>query len=188
MTNKPLCFATSNKGKIAEIKAIFPDAEFIPLPETCIEPQPKGLTLKDSIEVATIKARSAYSSIGKSVIVEDSALCITSLDGFPASLVKFSTETLKQRLALCRSIPANASRHAEAHCILAWADEDKEHYVIGTISGNISLEPESKEGDDPFGWDDIFIPQGENKTFFKLSKEYKLEHSMRTKALLKLKK
>lgn len=187
MRNRQLTFATSNKGKIAEIKAIFPDAEFLPLPKDCIEPQPRGLKLSDAIEVALLKARNAFNLLQKSVIVEDTALFIESLDGFPGSLVKFTTETLAAREALCRSIPANASRTAHAHCILAWFDGTNEQHVVGTISGAISFAPESKAGEDPFGWDDIFIPEKETKTFFKLPASYKLNNSMRAKALNKLK-
>lgn len=187
MKSKPLIFATSNQGKIAEIKAIFPNAEFLPLPIDCTEPQPQGLKLSDAIEVALLKAKNAFTLLKKCVIVEDTALFIESLNGFPGSLVKFSTETLSAREALCRSIPANASRAAHAHCILAWHDGTNDHHVIGTISGAISFAPESKAGEDPFGWDDIFIPSGESKTFFKLPSSYKLKNSMRTKALNKLK-
>lgn len=188
MKSKPLIFATSNQGKIAEIKAIFPDAEFISLSKDCIEPQPKGLSLSDAVEVANIKAKNAYLLLGKTAIVEDTALCIESLDGFPGSLVKFSTETLSMRSALCRSIPSNANRIAHAHCILAWFDGIRVSHVVGTLPGNISLAPESKEGEDPFGWDDIFIPEGETKTFFKLNKDIKHKISMRTKALNELSK
>ena len=187
MKSKPLSFATSNQGKIAEIKAIFPNAEFLPLPNDCIEPQPKGLTLSDSIEVAILKAKHAYSLLGKSVIVEDTALCIDSLDGFPGSLVKFSTENLLLRKSLCRAIPPNSPRTAHAYCILAWHDGKNTDYVVGTLVGSIAMSPESTDGEDPFGWDDIFLPTTQTKTFFRLSKEFKLKTSMRTIALNKLK-
>jgi len=176
-------FATSNQGKITEIKAIIPTAVFLPLPNNCIEPQPKGLSLDDAIEVAHQKAIHAEALLKQSVIIEDTALFIESLEGFPGALVKFATNTLALRESLCRAIPLNASRKAAAHCILAQSKNGITSHVCGTITGTIALTPSSKPSDTPFGWDDIFIPDGYRKTFFELSKEVKLKESMRTRAL-----
>jgi XTP/dITP diphosphohydrolase len=109
--------------------------------------------------------------------VEDTSLFIDSLAGFPGSLVKYVSSA-----ELCRMIPQNSKRTALALCLLGRLGNELEVYE-GRLIGQIALSPRGKG----FGWDDIFIPDGEFKTLAELGEEVKIKkYSMRTKAIKEL--
>lgn len=165
-------FVTSSEGKKREILKIIPDAKFIKI--ELQEIQPKEISIEGSYEVIENKARSA-----SPYIVEDTSLFIESLGGFPGPLIKFV-----QSEELCRIIPSNHNRRALAICLLGVSSDGNSVEVFeGKLSGSIALTPKGKG----FGWDDIFIPDGESKTLAELGEEIKInQYSMRSRALKEL--
>ncbi len=165
-------FVTSSEGKKREILKIIPDSNFIKI--DLQEIQPKELSIEGAYEVIESKARSA-----SPYIVEDTSLFIESLNGFPGSLIKYISSE-----QLCRIIPPNKQRRAVAICLLGVSSDGNSVEVFeGKLDGSISLSPKGKG----FGWDDIFIPDGESKTLAELGEEIKInQYSMRTRALKEL--
>lgn len=163
-------FVTSSEGKRREIKALIPEAKFIEM--KLEELQPLSLTIDGSYEVLKTKAIQA-----KPYIVEDTSLFVDSMAGFPGSLVKYVSSA-----ELCRMIPQNSKRTALALCLLGRFTTELEVFE-GRLSGTIALSPRGAG----FGWDDIFIPDGEYQTLAELGEEVKIKkYSMRTKALKEL--
>lgn len=165
-------FVTSSEEKKREISAIIPNAEFIN--KEVLEIQPPELSIEGSYEVVKFKARFVTP-----YFVEDTSLFIKSLKGYPGSLVKYVTSA-----ELCKMLPENTSRNALAVCLLAQSLDGKDVKIYeGHLNGTISLSPRGYG----FGWDDIFIPEGEYRTLAELGEEIKINrYSMRSKALKQL--
>jgi len=67
------------------------------------------------------------------------------------------------------------TRKAIAQTTLVFYDDNKqEHVFTGVIEGKISKKP---EGDNGFGWDPIFIPKGQTKTFAQMEEQEKNKYS-----------
>ncbi len=77
------------------------------------------------------------------------------------------------------------NRRAYAQASICYATARKTVVVTGKIDGNISLKAKGSNG---FGWDPIFIPTGNSKTFAEMDPEEKNKISMRKMAFKKLKR
>jgi XTP/dITP diphosphohydrolase len=63
--------------------------------------------------------------------------------------------------------------------LVALSPEGEELRGTGTVEGTIALEPRGSEG---FGYDPIFVPEGESRTVAELGNDWKREHSHRARA------
>lgn len=129
-------------------------------------------------EVALEKAAAAYAALRRPVIIEDAGLEFGALGGFPGPFIKF-WEKLGGLSSICRALDGAGDRRATAVCVLAWADGDRVQSVEGRVAGTISREPRGTNG---FGWDAIFIPDGETRTFGELLADEKDARSHRRAA------
>jgi XTP/dITP diphosphohydrolase len=131
--------------------------------------------------VATYKAQNAYNLLNKPVLVEDTSLAFIGLNGLPGALIKSFLQclTLQQIVDLLKE-----NREAIAKTCLAYCDNNGVRLFTAEILGQIAKEPKGEKG---FGWDSIFIPSGQNKTFGEMEPEEKNKFSMRQKAAEKLK-
>lgn len=168
--------ATRNEEKIREYKRILKDFEIVGKSIDIEEIQST-----DPIKVATHKAKDAYRENGHNpILVEDVSLDIQGLGGRPGPFVKDFTEEVEMRRILSRDWLKGKNRAALARVIFAIFDGVQSYYWIGATEGEISPEPKGLNG---FGFDDIFIPKGSNKTFAEMSGSEKDKFSMRRKAL-----
>jgi len=139
----------------------------------------------DSIEEISREAVDcAYSILKKPVFVEDTGLFIDRLNGFPGTYSAWIQNKLGNKgiLDLMKKFDG-WERTARFRCSVAYKDLDKEIKVFfGEVKGNISFTEIGKDG---FGYDSIFIPDGETETFAKsISLKKALSH--RSKAITKL--
>ena len=171
-------FITSNKGKLAEVKQILG-----------MEIKSKSLEIEEiqavgASNVAEDKARRAYAILKKPVIVEDTALYLKSLKGFPGALIKFM-EMHVGYAGICRTLDPYKDRSATAESCIAFYDGKEPEIFSGTIKGTIAMKPRGGYG---FGFDCVFIPRGYSKTFAEMGTAEKNRISHRKKAVLKLKR
>lgn len=171
-----LTFVTHSQGKIREVETILGfklDICDLDLPEV------------QAINVETVvstKVKYAYEALGKKpVLVEDTGLYIEAWNGLPGALIKWFIEGPRPE-GICKMLHQFESRKASAETIVATYDGSL-HIFRGKVSGNIALEPRGKGG---FGWDSIFIPDGQTKTFGEMPLTEKLNYSMRRDAFLKM--
>ncbi|MBZ1356594.1 MAG: RdgB/HAM1 family non-canonical purine NTP pyrophosphatase [Candidatus Nealsonbacteria bacterium] len=174
----PKYFATKNLNKIKEVNAIL-GYELEQIAIDLYEPQAIDLS-----KIISEKAQDAFNKTGKTVLVEDTAIEFNGWNGLPGALVKWFLDTVGNE-GLIKMMAGFEDRSAVAKTAVAFFDGEKTHSFIGTIKGKIS---DSVRGDDVFGWDPIFIPDGSSKTFAEMTKEEKNEISMRKKALELMKK
>lgn len=129
-------------------------------------------------EVALAKARLAYARLARPVIVEDAGIELPALGGFPGPFIKF-WEQLGGLNSICRAADGLGDRRVIAVCALAICDEQGAEVVEGRVHGTLASEPRGTNG---FGWDAIFIADGERRTFGELSGAEKDERSHRRRA------
>lgn len=129
-------------------------------------------------EVALEKAKEAFAALKRPVIVEDAGVELTALGGFPGPFIKF-WEKLGGLESICRALDGTPDRGAVAVCALGVCTADGAYEVEGRLGGVISRAPRGANG---FGWDAVFIPEGETRTFAELTAAEKDERSHRQRA------
>ena len=164
-----LFFVSSNTHKFTEAQRILSNLGLdISLFKTTLEEiQSNSLS-----EIATRKALDAYSKVQKPVIIEDDGLFIDSLNGFPGPYSSYAYDTIGNKgiMSLLENIE---SRNAKFVAIIAYCNGvDDIQLFESSIPGKISLSIE--EGG--WGYDPIFIPDGESKTFANVSDKDKFSH------------
>jgi len=177
-----LTFVTSNTGKAREAEAFLGTsvtARRLELPE---------IQSLDFAEVARAKALVAVRALRAPVLVEDSGLAIAGWGGFPGPLTKWITMGVLGQEGLAKMVDGFSDRGAEAVSALAvaWPDaaESSVLVAIGRISGSIALHPRGENG---FGWDVLFIPEGATRTWAEMSADEKNRDSHRARAFRQMK-
>lgn len=111
-------------------------------------------------DVVAAKAKAAYQQIGKPVIVEDTLLSIDHLGRLPGTYIKWFIEELGLE-KICRLADGDESRTAYASAAFAYYDGTEAIVIEGGLTGKIAVSP---QGDEGFGWNPIFIPEGQGQT------------------------
>lgn len=189
-----LWVATHNKGKADEFKRLLSDlpielhmaseiSSFSPPPET-------GKTFLDN---ALIKARSLKSVVNDDewVLSDDSGICVEGLGGLPgvhsARYAGDHASPMENNAKLLKMVhirtPANRNAHFECTLVLIGPDR-KEHVFTGMVKGTIHTKESGKNG---FGYDPIFVAEGQKVTFAEMPYAEKNAISHRNQAAKKLK-
>ena len=188
-----LVLATSNKGKVREIKALCEDYEVIPYSELITEFEiiEDGDTFKEN---ALIKARAVFKALDdKEVIVmaDDSGISVDVLGGKPgiysARHAGPDANDKDNLYKLIDDIKAKRVEESPAHytAAIAIVTKDTEYCVHGWMYGTALA---TAIGDGGFGYDPMFKPLGYDETLGELDDEVKRKLSHRAKALSLAKK
>jgi XTP/dITP diphosphohydrolase len=167
-------FVTTNESKCGEAERILG----VELEKAALEvPEVQSL---DFAEVALHKARAAREALNSPpypVLVEDSGLVVGAWNGLPGALTKWFLASVGNEGIL--EMLSSEDRSARAVCAVAVADAGGDVRVFqGVVQGEISAEPRGEEG---FGWDPIFVPQGGHLTYAEMG-ESKHKDSHRARA------
>lgn len=187
--------ATTNKNKIYEIKAFFKNSyDFYDINHLTnyTPPEETGLTFKEN---AKIKAESLAAFLDKSeepsnclVLGEDSGLEVSSLGGEPgiysARYSGFQGDDRQNNQLLLKNMKRQQNRTACYICFICCLFKNRHYFFDGKLKGSIAFK---ERGNNGFGYDPLFIPEGEEKTLGELPYSLKQTISHRTKALSKLK-
>ena len=182
-----LIFASNNAHKTEEIRSIIGNSfELITLQEAGIDteiPEPF-----DTIEEnASAKSSLVYQLTGKTCFSDDTSLEVDALGGEPGvKSARYAGENKSfddniQKLLL--KLGNRPDREARFRTVISLFLEGKEFLFEGVSEGKIIFSPKGNGG---FGYDPLFVPDGENRTFAEMSLEEKNRHSHRRKALVKL--
>jgi len=123
----------------------------------------QSLNLKEIVEH---KVRQAYEKIKKPVIVEDVSLEFADLGGLPGPFIKFFVE--KVPLETICSMVDGKTRKATARCVFGYFDGKDLELFESSLDGEIAPTPSGENG---YGWDKLFIPQGYSVTRASLNEE-----------------
>jgi len=183
---KTLVFATSNKHKLTELKAILPDFDIKGLSDIgIIEEIPEtGSTLEEN---AWIKAKYLFDSTRQTSFSEDTGLEVDILGGQPGvHTARYAGEQRNPQdnmAKLLHELVDKSDRYAQFRTVIAMVDDSGVQYFEGLVRGKIALQKSGIEG---FGYDPVFIPDGYDRTFAELCGEIKNQISHRARAVQKL--
>jgi XTP/dITP diphosphohydrolase len=188
-----LVVSSRNRAKAAEIAQILHeeglDLDVVSLgdfPEVALPPE-IGQTFAEN---ATLKAEHAAAATGLPAVADDSGLEVDALSGEPGiRSARYAGEDASDRdryekvLKLLRDVPDH-ERTARFRCAAAYADPSGTALLAeGTCEGRIAREPEGSGG---FGYDPIFVPEGETRTMAELTPSEKHAISHRGRAFREL--
>lgn len=190
---KRIVFATNNQHKLQEIREILsPEFEIVSLKEIgCHEDIPEtGNTLEEN---ALQKARYISERYHISCFADDTGLEVEALGGAPGvHSARYAEGTDHDSEAnmtkLLRELEGKENRQARFRTVIALIElgEDETesvHLFEGIVEGHISTERQGNEG---FGYDPIFVPEGYEKSFAALGETIKNHISHRARAVKKL--
>ncbi|EOH89894.1 ribonuclease PH [Enterococcus villorum] len=188
---KTIVIATRNAGKAEEFKAMFGQAgyevktlfDYPELPDV----EETGTTFEEN---ARLKAETIAYLLNQPVLADDSGLKVDALGGMPgiysarfAGEHKSDAGNNAKLLFELTDVP-DEKRTAQFHCTLVFAAPDKESLVVeAQWPGKIGRIPQGENG---FGYDPLFLPDGSNKTAAQMSSEEKNKVSHRAQAMAKL--
>ncbi len=182
-----LVFASNNKNKIQEIRHQLPnDIELLSLEDIgCHEEIPETA---DTIEGnAVLKADYVTQEYGYDCFADDTGLEVDALNGAPgvysaryAGEQKNAGDNMDKLLA---ALEGNAGREARFKTVIALNLNGKQHLFTGIVNGTITTE---KAGNEGFGYDPVFKPEGLDRTFAQISMDEKAVLSHRGRAVAQL--
>ena len=178
-----LVFASTNKGKINEIKRLLDSVEVLSLNdinfnEKIIE---DGSTFAEN---AYIKAKTVFDYCGMLTLADDSGLCVEALDGAPGVYsARFSKTGLDEdnNTLLLEKLKNQKNRNAKYVCALVaiWPNGESKTY-IGELKGKII---DDYRGNNGFGYDPLVYLEELGKTTAEINMEEKNKISHRGLAL-----
>jgi XTP/dITP diphosphohydrolase len=174
-------FASQNAHKLRELRALFPDWEIEPLEDSAM-PEETGSTFYEN---ALAKARHGRDARELWVIGEDSGLEVEGLGGRPGiRSARYAGPEASNEENVARLLDELAGAEGEARRAryvseLVLLSPEGELRGTGTLEGRITREPRGSEG---FGYDPVFVPEGEEQTVAELGDDWKRKHSHRASA------
>jgi len=185
MTANPLLIGSANPKKLGELEAILgnrlPVVSLHNWPQIT-EPAETESTLEGN---AVLKARYYHAQTGLPCLSDDTGLEVAALNGAPgvysARYAGPENNAEANMRKLLTALEGVTERQACFRTVLAYVDAQGElHTFVGELRGIIGTEPRGSFG---FGYDPIFIPEGESRTLAELEPEVKKQMSHRARAL-----
>lgn len=164
---------TGNANKLEEWRRQLPsdieiDSVDVDLPEIqSIDPE----------EIMADKAKRAYEATGKPVVVEDVSAGLEKLGGLPGPFVKFFIKKLGDDVLF--QLAGSEDESALVSCSIAYYDGQDLLTVRGDVKGTVV----ASRGENGFGFDKTFVPEGQNLTYAEMSGEQKDSVSHRSVAI-----
>ncbi|MGE3302913.1 MAG: RdgB/HAM1 family non-canonical purine NTP pyrophosphatase [Hyphomonadaceae bacterium] len=185
-----LVVASHNAGKVVEIRALLAPFGVEPISAADLglpEPEETGATFTAN---AVLKARAAAEAVNLPALADDSGLAVAALDGAPgiysarwggpqrdfAMAMEKVQRALQERGAVDRA--------AKFICALALAHPGGEVEIFEAETAGVLVWP--PRGDNGFGYDPMFQPEGRTETFGEMSGAEKLPLTHRARAFAKL--
>lgn len=182
-----IIFATNNRHKVDEIKKVVgQNINIVTLADAGIDidiPEPYD-TLQEN---ATTKSRTIHQLTGQNCFSEDTGLEVEALNGEPG--VKSARYAGDERNfqanidKLLHNLAGKQNRKAQFRTVISLILNGQEYFFEGICPGSIITDQKGEQG---FGYDPVFVPDGSHKTFAEMSIEEKNEYSHRRKATDKL--
>jgi XTP/dITP diphosphohydrolase len=182
-----IVFATNNPNKLKEIQSLIPkEIEIISLKEIgCTEDIPEtGNTL---LANALQKAQYIKDNFNYDCFADDTGLEIDELNGAPGVYsARYAGPERNAKANMNKvldELKGKKNRKAQFRTAIALILKGEEHLFEGKVEGYISKD---KQGDEGFGYDPIFIPENDKRSFAQMSMEEKGAISHRGRAVKKL--
>jgi XTP/dITP diphosphohydrolase len=182
-----LIFATNNRNKVAEIQSLVgPNFTIIPLKEAGIDidiPEPHDQLEANALE----KAMTIFNMTQQNCFSEDTGLEILALDGAPGvKSARYAGENCNPQANIdlvLSKMTGVENRTAQFRTVICLIWENQTYYFEGICKGQIL---NNMQGENGFGYDPIFVPDGASKSFANMTMDEKNQFSHRKKAVTQL--
>lgn len=183
-----LVFATNNKHKLDEVRKITSrhPVEIVSLAEiNCFDDIPETA---DTLEGNALqKAHYIQEKFGLNCFADDTGLEVEALNNAPgvysARYAGSGHDSEANMKKLLHEMEGKENRKARFRTVIALVWNGKTYTFDGIVNGTITT---TKRGENGFGYDPIFIPEGYEQTFAELGNDIKNQISHRAKAVEKL--
>lgn len=182
-----LVLCTRNPGKVAELAALLPPTFHVIGPDEVgvVEELPEtGDTLEANAEQ---KARWVHDRCGLPCIADDSGLEVDALGGAPgvhsAHYAGEARDAGANMRKLLRALEGHRDRTARFRTVIAFVEDGRAQLFHGVVKGRILSAPRGTAG---FGYDPLFAPEGEERSFAEMTtgKKNRISHRARAMAAL----
>lgn len=184
-----IVLATGNKKKLEEISRITANMGITLRTLTEFPDCPEVIEDADTFEGNALKkAREISAHTGLAALADDSGLSVDALGGAPGVYSaryagENATDAENVGKLLGELSSASGLRTARFHCVIALVLPDRTEQVFdGRVEGSIG---DSQRGDNGFGYDPVFFPEGHERTFAEMGASEKDSMSHRGRALQK---
>lgn len=179
--------ASGNRGKVREIEMLLKDLAVRTLSLEDFPNAPAVLENKATLEGNAVKkAREIAEFTGLPAIADDTGLEVDALDGRPGVLsARYAgpeANSEANRRLLLAELDGIDERSARFRTVAAFVDDDEVHVFDGTCEGLIAV---AERGEGGFGYDSIFVPESDTRTFAEMTAEEKNKVSHRSEAFQK---
>jgi len=169
---REIYFVTGNQDKYREARSIYPELKQLALELPEIQSLDSKVIIEQKLkEAMRIEPR-------RQLIVDDTALHLDCLGGLPGPLIKWFLASLKDS-GIFEVARALGDTKALATTVVGYAKSSQEIIFSQGIMPGQLVEPRGAS----FGWDNIFLPDGESKTYGQMTTEEKMQISPRAQAL-----
>jgi XTP/dITP diphosphohydrolase len=180
-----IVLATRNQGKVTELAGRLSRLDVEVLSIHDVPGAPKVEEDQDTLEGnARKKARALYEASGLPSLADDTGLEVRALGGRPgvhsARYAGNGASDAANRSRLLEQLAEHGDRHARFRTVLAFVDDAGEQVFEGICEGRII---EQQRGEGGFGYDAVFLPEGEKRTFAEMSVDEKNAMSHRGRAV-----
>ena len=180
-----LLLITGNVGKLEEFKALLDIPGFKMNYKSLDVPEIQSL---DIGEIGQFKTNAVFDCIQEiknydAVITDDTGLSCLTLNGLPGPLIKWFLQSIGRDGIL--ELVKNKDNTTTATCLLSLGIL-KNHQII-QFQGDVKGKLVASQGDRGFGWDQIFLPDGFDKTYGEMDPDQKNAISHRAVAVQKFK-
>ena len=183
-----LLFATHNAGKVEEMRQLLS-----PYGVTVVSAKERGLAEPEETEStfvgnARIKAHAAAKATGLPALADDSGLCVDALGGMPGVWTADWAEgpdgrdfmrAMERTRAELGDTPAPWTAQFRCTLVMAWPDGRDDVYE-GVVAGALVWPVRGALG---HGYDPMFVPDGDDRTFAEMTADEKNAMSHRARAL-----
>ena len=182
-----IIFATNNAHKLSEVQAVLGDSFELVTPRMCGVEEDIPETAATLEGNASQKSHYLYEKTGLDCFADDTGLEVEALGGEPGvHSARYATDghdfAANNRLLL-KNLEGKENRRARFRTVISLIEGGEEHLFEGIVEGRI-IDHES--GEEGFGYDPLFVPDGFDRTFAEMSAEEKNAVSHRGRAVRKL--
>ena len=182
-----IVLATRNPGKVDEIRALLAGLPVALRAASALEGAPDVEEDAPTLEGnARKKAEAFYAYTGLPALADDTGLEVAALGGRPgvhaARYAGPACDAVANRALLRRELAGVANRAAQFRTVIAFAEAGTVRFFEGVCRGRIL---DQERGAGGFGYDALFVPDGETRSFAELSPPEKNVLSHRGRALRK---
>lgn len=174
----PLNFITGNTAKYNQV------AKLLNYPVKQVKIDLLEIQSLDIEKIIEHKAKEAFKHFQKTVLVEDASLTFKALGKLPGPFIRWFQSQFDNK-GLCALVDRLEDRTATAEVVFGLYDGKNLKIFRNKVEGKIAKQPAGKKY---FGWNQIFIPIGYNKTYAQMEKQEFENTSLRKPALIKLEK